>query len=676
MIARMEKLYIVGAKRWAPTVLFKLQQAGVVQIDALPQDQLKAYRLLADEESRLRQWEQVAIAADHASSLMGLEADATVETFQGNPDEALARASSYEQRAAALVEKREKLKDELQLIDQYKEIVVHLADSLHGLDKSPRLAVMPFLVERREELARSEEELNAALADRYLLVAAPLGRIVAAVIITLKREAEVARGILAHEGLRELPRVGEYARMDLTDMAARLTARSQSVPRELTVVAGEMDQLRQEAGPQLQSLWLRATDEADRLRTLRAMGAGHYGFALCGWVPVSLKPRVTAVLDRLHDQVLYTFEPAQDHHEPERIPVLLENPAWVRPFEALITFLSTPRYDGWDPTWITATLFPFWVGMVVGDIGYGLVFAGLAWYLHALVRRNQPLRLEFFKIRLAPDSVAQMVRILTPMIVWTILWGLVYGECFGNLFQRLGIFGTESHPGLIPTLIPRTETAATATMLILVSIGFGVFQVLYGFFLKVRLSRRHGDRRHFWEGSGYLGGVAALVLFSYGFMTGALPLWLLILSLGGCGLFVAGMVGAKMPLMIAELPTQGGHILSYIRLYAVGLASAILANLATDMGFALYHQWGAAGIVAGVLIGLSVGLLMHAFLLVLLTMGHVLQPIRLIWVEFFTKFDFYTLAGKPYRPFKMHGGDHQIPVMAGEPKAALSKAKN
>ena len=54
---------------------------------------------------------------------------------------------------------------------------------------------------------------------------------------------------------------------------------------------------------------------------------------------------------------------------------------------------------------------------------------------------------------------------------------------------------------------------------------------------------------------------------------------------------MAGMVLARMPLMVAELPTQGGHILSFIRLYAVGLASAILANLATDMGFALYHQW-------------------------------------------------------------------------------------
>ena len=42
VIARMEKLFIVGAKRWAPSVLFKLQQAGVVHIDALPQDELQA----------------------------------------------------------------------------------------------------------------------------------------------------------------------------------------------------------------------------------------------------------------------------------------------------------------------------------------------------------------------------------------------------------------------------------------------------------------------------------------------------------------------------------------------------------------------------------------------------------------------------------------------------------
>jgi V/A-type H+-transporting ATPase subunit I len=655
VIVPMEKLFIVGAKRMAPTVLSKLQEAGVVQIDALPHEQMRAYRLDPEDETGLRKWEEVAIAAEHTKGLLGLVVDAPVEPFPGDLAQAGAAVSAYEGQAAALVGKRELLRDELQLIEQYKEVLQYLAEAVHGLDASPRLSVIRFLVERDEDLEKAEQELTATLDDRYLLTKGAVDNLIVAVLITLKREAETARGILAHKGLHELPHLEEYGQMDLRGMAARLTERGQLAPQELKAVEEELRRLGQAAGEELKSLRIRATDEASRLHTLRAMASGRYGFALFGWVPVSLKQQVVELLDRLGDEILYAFEPAEEHHEPALIPVLLENPPWVKPFEALISFLNTPRYDSWDPTWITAALFPLWVGMVIGDIGYGLVFAGLALYLRTFVRRQQPLRIDFFKIRLSPEGVAQLVRIMTPIIVWTIIWGVVYGEFFGNLLQKLGIFATERYPGLIPTLIPRTETATTATLLILVSIGFGVLQVLHGFALKARMSRRQGERRHFWEGSGYFGGVAGLILFGYAFMTHSYPLWLLFMICASFGLFVAGMLLARMPLMIAELPTQGGHILSYIRIYAVGLASAILANLATDVGFALFHKGGIAGVVVGVLIGILLGLLIHAILLILLTVSHILQPIRLIWVEFFTKFDFYTLSGKPYRPFKLHG---------------------
>lgn len=129
------------------------------------------------------------------------------------------------------------------------------------------------------------------------------------------------------------------------------------------------------------------------------------------------------------------------------------------------------------------------------------------------------------------------------------------------------------------------------------------------------------------------------------------PAWIVIPTLAGLLVFLFGMARAKLPLMIAELPTQGGHILSYVRIYAVGLASAILANLATDMGIGFYHLWGLVGIV----VGLAAGLILHAAILTLLTLGHILQPIRLIWVEFFTKFDFYGISGRQYRPLRTTG---------------------
>lgn len=652
MIGRMEKLFIVGPKKLAPTILLDLQRAGVVQIDPLRTEEIKEYRLTHDEEILVRRWDGVAASADHALKLLGLEPDHSAKPYLEDLKEAEAAASARERQSAALVEKRQRLRDEIELINQYHEIIGVLAEAGQGLDESQRLAVLPFLIERRTDPTPLEQELASTLGDRFLLAGKPVGRKVAAILVVLRKDGVTARGVLSHHGLAELPRPGEYARMNLKTMASRLSERSRFAPGELAASEEELSRLTKEAATELQGLWNRAKDESMRLHALQEMASGRYGFALFGWAPVSLKSRAEEVVEKFDNQTVHIFEPVDEHHEAERVPVKLENPGWVKPFESLVTFLNTPRYDGWDPTWVVASFLPLWVGMVVGDIGYAILFVALSWYLSGYIRRDQTLKVDFFKMRLSPGALKQVVAVLRPMIGWTVIWGFLYGEFFGNLFQRLGIFGTGQHAGIIPVLIPRTDTVATANVLILVSICFGTCQVLYGLYLKALLSRRQGEKKHFWEAIGYFCGVVALVLFAFAFMTGDFRLWLVIPTGLFGALFFAGMIPARTPIMIAELPTQAGHILSYIRLYAVGLASAILADLATGIGFSLYQLFGIAGAVVGVLVGLLTGLLIHVVLTVLLTMSHVLQPIRLIWVEFFSKFDFYMARGRPYRPFK------------------------
>lgn len=648
MIAGMEKLFIAGPKRLASEVLDSLQRAGVVQIDPLHCDELDLYRLSHEEESRLRRWDEVAISADHALRLSGQQPDPDAKPFRGDLEEAETAASAIEDRIAALVNTQEQLRDELELIAHYGKVLEFLAEILQGLDESPWLAVLPFLVESPEELAPLAQELASELDDRFVMGQGRVNGIWVAIIVVLKRDADEARGVLSHQGLGELPRPDKYAGMSLRTMALQFEERSRRAPEALAASQEEMRRELTKSDKILKSLWNRAKDESGRLLALREMAAGRYGFALFGWVPERLKPRVTAALDRFDSRVRCVFEPAEAHHEAERVPVLLENAGWIKTFEPLVSFLNTPRYDSWDPTWVVAVFFPLWFGMIVGDIGYAAVFAGVSFYLAGYVRRNRTLTVDFFKMRLAPEVVAQVVRASKPMILWTLLWGLLYGECFGDLLQQLGIFATARHPGWIPILVPRTNTVATATGLILLSIGFGAYQVLYGFYRKAVRTHRSAEKKHFWEASGYFGGVAALILFAYAFMDNDFRRLLVVPMAAGAALFLFGMLRAKAPLMLAELPTQGGHIISYIRIYAVGLASAILADLATDLGFSLWHLLG----VAGLILGLLVGLVLQAFLIVLLTVGHFLQPVRLIWVEFFTKFDFYTVSGRPYRPFQ------------------------
>lgn len=652
----MEKFFLAGPRRMAPAVLTQLQAAGVLQIDPLRQAALNAYDFSEEQRDRLKRWEAAATAADHALRLLGAEAAEyrSGARFEGSLEAAETRAARGERMAAALVERQTRLDEEIERIGLYAGVTAALAEAVQGLDRSPRLAVLAVLLEGPSDMAALSRELGAALDHRFLLVPTEsgAGRPAAAVVV-LRREAEEAKVALGHLGLGELPRWEQTQAMSLEEMASHLSRCAVQVPKEMAESRMVRQELSQTLVPELRGLRSRARSEALRLRALQSTAAGRYGFALFGWVPVDRKPVLTAAVRRFDQRTVTAFETVEPHSSPEEIPVILRNPSWIRPFESLITFLNLPRYDTWDPTWVVALFFPLWFGMIVGDLGYAAVFAGVAFYLSSLARRGRALSIDFFKLRLTPEALTRVVQVMRPLIAWTVVWGFIYGECLGDLLQRLGIFSQPSSPGIIPTLIPRTDTGATSDLLILTSIGFGVFQVLYGFYRKAGMTRRHGSRTHFLEAVGYFGGVSGLVLFGYVFMTNDYRMALIIPTLIGLILFVVCAVLAGMPLMAFELPTQGGHILSYIRIYAVGLASAILANLATDVGFGSYRLLGIAGLPVGLAIGVLLALLIHAGLLILLTVSHLLQPIRLIWVEFFTKVDFYTLSGRPFQPFEI-----------------------
>jgi len=651
----MSKLFLTAPKRLAPAIVEELQQAGVLHVDTLRSDAIGPYRLSPEEEARLRGWDEAALAADHALRLLGLEIGPSVEVFAGDLPAAVAAVSALENRAAELAQARDRLADEQTFIDQYYAVVSVLAEMAQGLDEGRRLAVLPFVLDGSEEFAPLTAELAAALDGRFILAQRTVRGRRAAVIVVLKREGDEARGILGRRGLSELPRPGALAGLSLAALDRRLSDRLQAVPVEMAGVQTELRRFAGEAERTLQGIWRRAKDETMRIAVLLEAVSGRYGFGLFGWVPARREARVREALGRFEGRICFRFEPAAEE-EAERVPVLLENAVWIRPFEPLITFLNTPRYDSRDPTWTVAVFFPLWFGMIVGDIGYGLVFTAVCAWIYRYVRRGQSLTIAFFRLKIPPQGAARMISVLIPMVAWTFVWGFIYGEFFGDFLQRFGVFTPAGRPGLIPILIARTDTAATADLLILISIGFGVYQVLYGFYLKARRTHRRGEKKHFWEAGGYFGGVAAMVLFAYAFMTRNFPDWIIVLTVAGAVVFIAGALKARSPMMIAELPTQGGHILSYIRIYAVGLASAVLANLTTAIGFGLYHLLGVAGLVAGVVVGVLSAVGIHALLLILLTLSHVLQPIRLIWVEFFTKFDFYSVRGRPYRPFRAIGG--------------------
>ncbi|GLV46869.1 ATP synthase subunit I [Thermus sp. LT1-2-5] len=646
MIAPMEKLVLAGPKARAKELLHSLQQAGVVHLETLRVAELAEYKLSPEEREELRRWEGVAAGAEHALTLLGQEV-APSRPFPEGLEAAEKALAPIQGHAEGLSRQKQELEEELSLAQAYLEPLERLAGLAQGLDQSPFFRVVPFLLTEKE-LPLVEEALKKALEDRFFLAHEPYAKGLAALLVVHRRDLEAAKAALSRAGVAELRLPGALGELPLSQAARRLKERAEAAPRELSEVRQSLAKLAKEATSTLQSLWTRAKDEVARLKALEELASGRFGFALLGYVPVKAKPKVEEALARHKEGVVYAFEPVDEHHEADRIPVTLDNPPWVKPFELLVSFLNTPKYGSLDPTPVVPIFFPFWFGMIVGDIGYALLFLLLGRWLSGFVKRNEPLVIDLFALRLKPQVIGKLVYILNWMVFWTVLWGVVYGEFFGTFLEHLGVFGTPEHPGLIPILIPRIDTAKTANLLILLSVAFGVLMVFWGLILRAYLGFKHRHMAHFWEGVGYLGGLVGILALAASYLGNLQAGWLTGLMYVGFGVFLLAVLMSRIWLMIPEIFTQAGHILSHIRIYAVGAAGGILAGLLTDVGFALAERMG----LVGALLGIVVAGVLHLLILLLTTLGHMLQPIRLIWVEFFTKFGFYEENGRPYRPFK------------------------
>ncbi|MDX2007638.1 MAG: V-type ATPase 116kDa subunit family protein [Meiothermus sp.] len=661
----MEKLVVAAPKRLARELLADLQKAGVVHIDPLRPEELGEYRLSPSEEAEMRRWEGAVTQAEQALNVLGAKAVAAARPFTGSLEEAEAALKPVYSRAEQLGKEKAGLEEEIQTIDLFSKAADKLSGLAQGLDRSPRLTVIPFLLSKVEEVTAVQSALGAALQDRYAFDTDTLESSVAAVLVVKKEETEVARSALSRLGLAELRFPGVYGTLPLSQAAARMKERAASAPRDLAGTLQEVERLGRDSKDTLGTIWTRAKDESARYKTTADMAAGKYGAALMGWVPQKAKGKVEEALGRLRDQIVYAFEPVDEHHEGHQVPVTLDNPGWAKPYELLHGFLNTPRYGSYDPTIIIALFFPLFFGIVVGDMGLGLLFGLLAWWLGGKARRKENWEISFLGANLGPDVLSSLSRVLWAMTFWAVVWGFLYGEFFGTFLEKLKIWNGytlfyptgefDNHPGFIEIIINRLDFALTANGLMLFSVMFGVAIVLYAFFVRMQEGLKHGHMSHFWEGLGYFSSSVALIVGAYMFLAGVNNPILLAIVIGGLALFVFAAIRSGIPLMFAEFLGKGGQILSFIRLYAVGVAGAVLASLANQVGFAMAREWGFIG---GVL-GFVIGLVLLLFIIAITTLGHLLQPIRLMWIEFGTNYGFYDESGRPYRPFKSVRSEQQ-----------------
>ena len=375
-------------------------------------------------------------------------------------------------------------------------------------------------------------------------------------------------------------------------------------------------------------------------------------FVLDGWVPYDDVAKIEAGLTQATGGKVYVTVD-EDEINYDEVPVEYNNPSFAKPAEVLMDLYARPKFKELDPTIILSIMFPLLFGVIVGDVGYGLIYLALALVLRKLLVRMGEMGAKAFKIILGCG-------------ISTVVFGLLYSEIFGLslpwhsiLFSRHLPIGGDHLPQVMDLLV-----ISVAIGVIYLTVGW-----IFGMINHARMDHKGAHRTKaicakfgwlamFWGMLIILFSLIDIGTFIAG-ITIPLPNLTVIglpLTIVGAVLFVLGavFVARENPLDLMEIPTNLlSHMLSFCRIAAVGLSSVAIAMVVNFLAMEFFIGPAIADFsVVGVLliiVGVLVLIIGHALNVVLGVIGGALHPIRLHYVEFFTKF--YQGGGVIYKPF-------------------------
>lgn len=351
---------------------------------------------------------------------------------------------------------------------------------------------------------------------------------------------------------------------------------------------------------------------------------------LQGWSPEN---NVHAVSEYLDEQSVYyeMFDPVPE----DDVPIKFKNNKFARLFEPIAELYELPRYNEIDLTPYFAPFYMIFFGLALGDIGYGLFLLTVSTIIKLVKKKS---------ISKTIRGTMTLVQILGAS---TMICGLLQGGFFGfSLYETDSPFFSNLGNWF----------SADNNQMFTLSLVLGAVQVMLGMFIRIFNRIKQFGITHALSSIGWfvfiISFIVAYLLPNVLTMTGTIHSAIMIASgvlivfFNAPGKSVFVNLGSALWDAYNTVTGLLGDILSYLRLFALGLSGGILASVFSSLALGMSPDNAILGPIVTVLIFLFG----HAINIFMNALGAFVHPLRLTFVEFYNNSDF-TGGGKKYRPF-------------------------
>ena len=358
-----------------------------------------------------------------------------------------------------------------------------------------------------------------------------------------------------------------------------------------------------------------------------------------GWVPAENDAEVRKLLEE--SGVYYEIRPAE---KEDNAPIKLKNGKISRAFEMLTKMYGLPDYGEFDPTPLLAPFYALFFGMCVGDAGYGLLLVLLGLYLKKKLSK----------------SMGGLMNLLITLGVATTVVGALFNTFFGAELTAWNL------PEWMNSLIITGKWDGTAydkTMVIALLVG--MFHICFAMSVKaIGSTVRYGFKNALsdWGWLLLVGGSVVVVTLTYLGVMDMEVSKMAFIGIGGVsaiGIYLLNNlrrnvfvnIGAGLWDTYNMATGLMGDLLSYLRLYALGLAGGMLGGVFNDLGMQLRDSIG--DFLFGIPGWIAFGLIFvagHSLNIALSCLSGYVHSIRLTFVEYF-KNSGYDGKGMEYKPF-------------------------